>query len=605
MSSAGINTTIDDFNYRFFDARLYTRVRSDISSDTGTTPTKLKLSVNEAFNTLERGPHNHIFTDIPYSICSTIKSTMIGKPVWDSHDANNGQVGYVAQANLTDCVDHVAQPSNDPADVYNGIPVKNYTLMGRLALKKLALANLTKKYHVLNNNDFDVSVSYYWNFDMDKEDTHFNKDGYLDYDKSLVYITDFAFRELSICNHGHGACKGARILHECSNDKKSESSSKWIPELIKLLSVRVSSFSTDVEQTKKSEIFKKTINDMSKLFKRWTFTFISKCVEKKNIGKKKNFFNINKKKKYILEIKNNNNNKENQTYDFLKNHQFFNMSTNTENKQVNQQTQNNTQNVQKEQQLQQNTIAQPQQHQNTTAQLPTQQNTTQQPNNSVKNDAMDTTNDFTLWLTKNFGITKKEDFMAYGEQSLNFVYEEDKKYRANAEKSFPDFKKKLTNVMKIVKSDNNFEIPEDTLKVSSEINKLPANKGYVKLVGDMIDFMEKGMVKNSDVQNTFQTGKVDTKLPEQQQQQQQTQNTQQQSAYMPSMQSIGFTGKEKIITSYEVMPNFNYSKSVGMDDKKKSEGVRMILDNLYSEYSVDGTAILKALKNSSKKIMIK
>lgn len=244
MFPIGVNPIMgkNSLDYEVLKCCMYPRVRNDIEGTPGSTPTKLRISLGDFINLDQDGPDKvNPFSDVPYSRAENLIQTLIGKPIFNTHDPKRGIIGMIGFAHLTDNPNHTLPESNDKNSVYRKKPIKYYSIMGDIVISKKYLKELHDEFHIMRASDIDCSIGYSYNALIDprvtkkrkkekieKEgetkvkkrntfcDNCDNDDEEIDMDNSMIYADDFCFQECSLCNHGNGACKGARVVNEFS-----------------------------------------------------------------------------------------------------------------------------------------------------------------------------------------------------------------------------------------------------------------------------------------------------------------------------------------------------------------------------------------------------
>ena len=231
MLDSGINIGTDEFEY--FDAVMYTRVREDRKNRKGSTPTKFKVPISQ-FDCL---PHIHPATDIPYSYALSIAPSFIGRKVLVEHD-DLKQAGHIVWSGHTENPAHTLPESNKEECTHEGKSLKFSSIIGILAVDKKKKKKYLENFHIKGIKDLDCSIGYGYHFDYDDEDMKFQKNGDLDWNKTLVYATGFQEREVSLCDHGSGACPGANVISQLSNKSKSNIKFGMSAKLWKIFSKR-------------------------------------------------------------------------------------------------------------------------------------------------------------------------------------------------------------------------------------------------------------------------------------------------------------------------------------------------------------------------------
>jgi len=263
VDDLGINVGRDDYEY--YAARIYTRIREDRLNRKGSTPTKFKISLSDFFFL----PQVHPAIDIPYTYAKNIISQYIGKPVYDSHNYEGEQIGFVAHANLTDNPAHTLSESDKDISQYMGKSMKFHSVMATLALRKNKLRGIRNNSHVRGIEDLDCSIGYRYCFDIDDGDIHFERNGWIDAKKTLLYAKNFTWEECSVCDHGHGACEGSKILQRLSKTDLSKSLHerlKFTPKLLNILGSRAKKMSSSLSASKSDEKFLRNFkNDLETL----------------------------------------------------------------------------------------------------------------------------------------------------------------------------------------------------------------------------------------------------------------------------------------------------------------------------------------------------
>jgi uncharacterized protein (UPF0248 family) len=273
----GINIG-DLANPKIFTAVMYTRVREDRKSRRGTTPTKLKIPLSKIWFLDQLDPA----TDIPYSWAKMIAPKFIGRHILVSHN-DLKQAGYIVFSSVTENPEHILPESKSEECLYEGKPIKFYSLMGVFAI----YTNKKELFHdfcAKNLKDFDCSIGYNYYFHIDEEDVILTNDGEdLDWNKSVAYATGFQEREVSLCDRGMGACPGSNILAELEVNNESSQKFGFSKKLWQLISRRRQSLMTNIKFNKGvkfKEIMKKFINRPKNMSKNFNIKLIKNNITK-------------------------------------------------------------------------------------------------------------------------------------------------------------------------------------------------------------------------------------------------------------------------------------------------------------------------------------
>jgi hypothetical protein len=468
---------------------MYTRVREDRKRAKGTTPTKIKIPLSKYLFLGQLDPA----TDIPYSYALSIVPNFIGRNVLISHDDLN-VAGYIACANLTSNKEHVLEESNDENSTYNGKPIAYHSIMGYLAIAKKKIDEL-KKFHAKDVTELDCSIGYTHEMDADEDDIHFDKEGDLDLNKTLVYATNFKERENSLCDRGMGACKGARVLHELVR-KPAGGGSKfgfgprlWTA-LKKTYRNKVCLSKENNEETvKRKQRFMKIVSDVSKIYHRgrqfrMELKWDSKPYKFENIQDYSQTVSLIKKKEDIQRKllfthanmqKGESGTKSDKPVD--------EMDIDTPNGKV-----ESDKTLKQDPPKSEKELGKQQQQQPETAQ-PT--DTTKQEKELSDNPAFEN-------FLNEIGIIKNEkNLAAIGEAYLKSKCQKFNVYREKAEKDFPANKKRFEEALRKVRGNNTFSLGKDDESSLKSFYSDHSKKKLVSYINELIASFDKVSAQHS------------------------------------------------------------------------------------------------------------
>jgi hypothetical protein len=208
-------------NVNHYNCVMFNRVRKNIpDGNPGVTPVKCKVPMMEFFFL----PQVHPFNDLTEDSMSYLPQQFQQKPCFNEHNYERGPIGYIAMALLSKDKDYCL-PMTHTDDIYKweGNPIEFFSLNGILAIDKKKEVELISEFRVQSMLDLTCSIGFESYVTIDDEDLVYDRNGWVDWRKSKVYMTGYRAAECSVCGPGNEALHGSRFRHKFSNNQNNTS----------------------------------------------------------------------------------------------------------------------------------------------------------------------------------------------------------------------------------------------------------------------------------------------------------------------------------------------------------------------------------------------
>lgn len=444
-----IGSTMDKFI--FYTARFYNRIREDRAKRRGTTPTTFKIPLSQMLFL----PQIHPATDIPYSYVKTLIPDYIGRKLLLSHKSLN-LMGYIAHACISENPEHCLEESDNEDCTYEGKPIKFHAMTGVVGVEK-SKKKMVKDFHINKFTDLDCSVGYSYSIDVDEADLFLDDDGCIDYNKTLVYATGFEAKEISLCDRGKGACKGAGLLQELTKSSRFMSDKLRAiflktNKIVKTLSTNPSNKNMD-----KIEQFGKAMATFARISR--GIGFKARCLEK--------FKELKNIKEILTVFKKKNMDKNKSSEDKMEIDTPLGEENNDGNTKKNEQK----------------------------AETPVDPSGTK-GNGLLQKKGQPKKKEFNQYLRNKMGLTDEASYQTFfekfGEDCMFKIYNEQKEYTENSNKSFPGFQENFQSAVRITKNNNEFTFSEEDTTSLKNIYTDHDNENINKMFNSILkEFIKK------------------------------------------------------------------------------------------------------------------